>query len=211
MGLTGGVLIVAAFVGAVTYSNKIPAFLTGAGAHNPPLSDTAEPAAAKKKFPAAKAKALGEATQKITAVLDREGMNVVREIDAVANGPAATSSKQQVYEVIGRLDRMRNQTRAVDSIVWIDVLPAYPSIASELQDIVQNDDPLKGLEGASKLYFDGLTTVVTIYDKVDAAAKEQLLQLLNPTRDAFRQAASKFQNWIQECKSRIDEKQKALN
>ena len=60
-----------------------------------------------------------------------------REIDTVANAPGTMGTKQQVYELIGRLDRLRNLARAVESIIWIDVLPAYPDISSELQDIVK--------------------------------------------------------------------------
>ena len=36
---------------------------------------------------------------------------------------------------------------------------------------------MQSFEAASKLYFDGLTTVVSLYDKVDAAGKDNLLQL----------------------------------
>lgn len=208
MGLAGGCLIVAACVGALVYTNNVPVFHFGGAA--PPAAVT-EPAVPKKKYPAATVRALREAMQKITQVLDHEGMSAVREIDTVANGPGTTGTKQQVYELIGRLDRMRNLARAVESIIWIDVLPAYPKISSELQDIVKEKETLQSFEAASKLYFDGLTTVVSLYDKVDAAGKENLLQLLNPTREAFRQAAANFQTWIQGCKSRIEEKQQALS
>jgi hypothetical protein len=208
MGLAGGCLVVAACIGALVYTNNVPVFRFGGG--DTPPAAVAEPAVPKKKYSAATVRAMREAMQKITQVLDHEGMNAVREIETVASGPGTAGTKQQVYELIGRLDRMRNLARAVESIIWIDVLPAYPKISSELQDIVKERGSLQSFEAASKLYFDGLTTVVSLYDKVDVAGKENLLQLLNPTREAFRQAASNFQTWIQDCKSRIEEKQKAL-
>lgn len=210
MGLVGGALIVAAFVGAVAYSNQRPVFGIAFSPSNPPVAAVTEVAVAKKKIPAATARVLNEAMQKITQVLDREGVNAVRAIETVGNGPVASSSKQQVYELIGRLDRLRNQAGAVENIIWNDVLPAYPSIAGELQDIVQTPETMRSLQNASKHYFDNLTTFVSLYDKVDAAGREQVLALVNPTRDAFLQAAANFQNWVQACKSRIEEKQAAL-
>jgi hypothetical protein len=206
MGLAGGCLLVAASVGALVYTNNVPVFRFGGGSQ-----PAAEQGVAKKKYSAATARALTEAMGKITQVLDREGANAAREIDTVASAPDSMSAKQQVYELIGRLDRLRNLTRAVESIIWNDVLPAYPAIAAELQEIVAEKEPLSGLEDASKRYFDGLTTVVSLYDKVDIAGKDQLLQLLNPTREVFRQAASKYKDWLQGVRSRIEDKQKALS
>lgn len=206
MGLAGGCLLVAASVGALVYTDNVPVFRFGGGSQ-----PAAEQGVVKKKYSAATARALTEAMGKITQVLDREGANAAREIDTVANAPDSMSAKQQVYELIGRLDRLRNLTRAVESIVWNDVLPAYPAIAAGLQEIVADKAPLSGLEDASKRYFDGLTTVVSLYDKVDVAGKDQLLQLLSPTREVFRQAASKYKDWLQGVRSRIEDKQKALS
>jgi hypothetical protein len=206
MGLAGGCLLVAASVGALVYTDNVPVFRFGGGSQ-----PAAEQGVVKKKYSAATARALTEAMGKITQVLDREGANAAREIDTVANAPDSMSAKQQVYELIGRLDRLRNLTRAVESIVWNDVLPAYPAIAAGLQEIVADKAPLSGLEDASKRYFDGLTTVVSLYDKVDVAGKDQLLQLLSPTREMFRQAASKYKDWLQGVRSRIEDKQKALS
>lgn len=205
-GLAGGCLLVAASVGALVYTDNVPVFRFGGGSQ-----PAAEQGVVKKKYSTATARALTEAMGKITQVLDREGANAAREIDTVANAPDSMSAKQQVYELIGRLDRLRNLTRAVESIIWNDVLPAYPAIAAGLQEIVADKAPLSGLEDASKRYFDGLTTVVSLYDKVDVAGKDQLLQLLSPTREVFRQAASKYKDWLQGVRSRIEDKQKALS
>jgi hypothetical protein len=208
MGLAGSVLIVAALVGGLVYQSHLPA--SGDGVANPPPEVPAA-IAPTKKYSAASAQALGDAMRKIAQELDGDGVNTVRDIDVVASGPTAASTKQQIYEMIGRLDRLRNKARAVGSIIWNDVLPAYPDFSEELREIVHDKEPVTSLEGASKIYFDGLTTVASLYDKFDAATKDQVLQLLSPAQDTFRHAASNFGSWMQGCKSRIEEKQAELH
>ena len=90
LGLSGGAMMVAAIIGGLAYTNNLPAF----GGFQParPIRRPASPwrrrpAAATKKYSSATAKALGAAMQKISQMLDREGTNVVREINAIANTP----------------------------------------------------------------------------------------------------------------------------
>ena len=78
MGLAGGCLIVAACIGALVYTNNVPVFRFGG---DTPPAAVAEPAVPKKKYSAATVRAMREAMQKITQVLDHEGMNAVREIE----------------------------------------------------------------------------------------------------------------------------------
>jgi hypothetical protein len=212
LGLSGGAMMVAAILGGLAYTNNLPGFGGSHGAANPPPSELAAPPplTPAKKYSSANAKALGAALQKISQVLDREGTLVVREINTIANTPLATSPKQQIYETIGRLDRVRNLTHTVEILIWDDLLRGNPKFVDELDEIVQKRELMTSLEGAAKVYFEGLTTVVSLQGKIDAPGKVQLFQLLNPTRDAFRQAASDFESWVQQCKSRIDEKNKEL-